>query len=93
MICSTCLTDIDHGARCAGSNCRATIGVCCFEGDGLCSECRVSTVHRPIRCDDLTPELQAILWAGIGRPMPRCPRTGDAPDACECVDFDEECRP
>lgn len=68
MICSTCLNGCDHGAQCAGERCLATIGACCAEADGLCLECRAFVL--PIRCDDLTADLQAILWAGVQRPGP-----------------------
>lgn len=38
--CAECMTDMEVVARCAGDNCRAGICPLCFEGDGLCSECR-----------------------------------------------------
>lgn len=74
MICAECLNGSDHLARCAGDNCRAGICPLCFEGDGLCSECRAEEAKG--------------IWCPPAR-LPLCTQTGDPADECGHVDIDE----
>lgn len=64
MICAICLNGCDHAAKCAGSNCEAVIGACCFEDDGLCDLCRAESAKR-VDCPPLSAELMALLLSGL----------------------------
>lgn len=75
--CIECQLDMEAVARCAGDNCAAGICPLCFEGDGLCSECRT--------------EQAKGIWCPPAR-IPRCPLTGDPADTCEHADLDEVTR-
>lgn len=73
--CFECQHDMEVTARCAGSNCRAGICPLCFEGDGLCSECRA--------------EQAKGIWQRRAAEK-RCPISGEPADQCEHLIGTEE---
>lgn len=89
--CHECQSEMEVVARCAGDNCTAGICPLCFEGDGLCGECRAESAAH-IDCPPLAAELIAILLSGAtigGERMPRCAATGEPADECEHVEVDD----